>query len=43
MSFAAEIAAWSMPVFALLLLAAQLVAYELGQWAGRRQLFEQYT
>jgi hypothetical protein len=37
MSFAAEIAAWSMPVFALLLLAAQLVAHELGQWAGRRQ------
>jgi hypothetical protein len=37
MSFVAEIAAWSIPGFALLLLASQLAAYELGQWAARRR------
>ena len=38
MEFLAEIAAWSLLAFGLLLFLSQVVAHEIGYWLGRSRL-----
>lgn len=37
MNMLADLAEWSLAVFALMLFAAQFIVQELGHWVGRRQ------